>query len=55
MGFLLTPKNGDFGATSVTEGSFATLISKVERHISDGFCAQLWCSVNGYWDRSESE
>ena len=32
---LFTHKNGDFGAISVTDGSCATPISKVESHISD--------------------
>ena len=45
LGLLFTPKNVDFHAVSVTEQSCFTPISKVERHISDRFCAILWCSV----------
>ena len=48
-------KNSDFGAISVTERSCASPILKVERHISDRFCAILWCTVNRYSDRSGSE
>ena len=48
-------KNGDLGAISVTERSCTTLISKVERHISDRFCATHRCSVKGLLDRCESE
>ena len=48
IGLLFTHKNGDFGAISVTEGSCAVPISKVERHISDWFCATLWCNVDRY-------
>ena len=33
-----------------TERSCAAPISKVERHISDRFCATLWCSINRYLD-----
>ena len=32
---LFTHKNGDLGAISATEQSFASPISKVESHISD--------------------
>ena len=35
IGILFTQKNGDFGAISVTERSWAAPISKVESHISD--------------------
>ena len=38
-----THENGDFGATFVTEQSFAPPISKVERHISD---ITLWYNVS---------
>ena len=31
------------------------LTSIVERHISERFCATLWCSVNGYSGISRSE
>ena len=41
IGLLLTHKNGDFGATYGTERRGAAPISKVERHISDRFCATL--------------
>ena len=47
--------NSDFGAISVTERSCASPILKVERHISDRFCAILWCTVNRYSYRSGSE
>ena len=36
----------DFVAISGTDQSFAASITKVESHISDRFCAILWCSVN---------
>ena len=36
----------DFFAISGTEQSCAASIPKVESHISDRFCAILWCSVN---------
>ena len=36
----------DFVAISGTEQSCAASITKVESHISEGFCALLWCSVN---------
>ena len=36
------------GAISVTERSCAAPILNVERYISNGFCAILWCSVNTY-------
>ena len=39
----------------VTEKSCAASTSKVERHISDRFCATLWCSVNRSKDRSGRE
>ena len=56
MGLLFTRNNyGDFGAISVTARNCSAPISKVELHISDGFCATLWCSVNRYSDRSGSE
>ena len=56
IGLLFTRKNyGDVGAISVPAGICSALISKVELHISDGFCATLWCSVNRYSDRSGSE
>ena len=35
--------------------SYAEPPSKLERHISERFCAILWCSVNMYSDRSGSE
>ena len=44
-------ENGDFGAISVTERSCAAPISKVERPISDRFCATLRYSMNRYLDR----
>jgi len=47
IGLLFTHKNGDFGAISAAERSCAAPISKVERHISDRFCATLWCRVIG--------
>ena len=50
-----THNNSDFGAISVTERSCASPILKVERYISDRFCAILWCTVNRYSDRSGSE
>ena len=40
IGLLFTHRNGDFGAISVTERSYAAPFSKVERHILD------WCSHN---------
>ena len=45
----------DFGAIiSITERSCAASMYKVERHLSDRFCARLWRSVNRYSDsRSE--
>ena len=49
---LFTHKNG---AISVTERSGVAQTSKVGRHISDRFCAILWCTVNRYSDRSGSE
>ena len=36
------------GAIFVRERSCAEPISKVERYISDRFCAILWCIVNTY-------
>ena len=36
----------DFVAISGTDQNFAASITKVESHISDRFCAILWCSVN---------
>ena len=50
-----THKNGDFRAISVTERSCAAPISKVEPHISDMFCATLWCNANKYSHYSGSE
>ena len=41
-------KNRDFGALSVTKRSCAAPISRVEPHISDRFCATLWCSKSNY-------
>ena len=41
-----THENGDFGSIYVTERSYAAPTSKVESHISDRFCAILWCGVN---------
>ena len=55
MGLLFTHKNGDFGAVSVMKRSCTAPISKVERHISDRFCARLWCSVNRKRSRSRSD
>ena len=55
LGPLFRAKNVDFHAVSVTEQSCFASISKVERHVSDRFCAILWCSVNTYSDRSGSE
>ena len=52
---LFTHENGDFGAISVTERICSAPISIVERHISERFCATLWCSVNGYSGISWSE
>jgi len=46
IGLLFTHNNGNFGAISVTERSCTARISKVERHILDGFYATFWCSVN---------
>ena len=45
------------GANTVTERSCAAPISKVERHISDRFCAIVivWCSVNTYSARRGSK
>ena len=45
IGLLFTHKNGDFGAISVTERICVTPISTVESHISDSYCATLWCST----------
>jgi len=50
---LLTRKNVNFGAISVTEQSYATPSLKVESHTS--FCAMLWCRVNRYSDCFGSE
>ena len=55
IGLLFTHNNGDFGVISITEWSCAAPISKVEQHISDRFCATLWCNVNRYSDCSGSE
>ena len=52
---LFTLKNDDFGAISETERSCAVPISKVDRHISDWFCATLWCNVDRYSHRNGSE
>ena len=40
-GLPLTGKNGDFSAITVTEGSCAASILKVERFISDSFLLVL--------------
>ena len=42
---LFTHENGDSGAISLTERICSAPISIVERHISERFCATLWCSV----------
>ena len=42
---LLTHKNGDFSAISVTQRICAAPISTVRRHISYRFCATPWCSI----------
>ena len=55
IGLRFTHKKGDFGWISVTELRCAALISKVESHIADRFCATVWCSVNRYSDRTGSE
>ena len=55
IGLLFIHRNGDFGGIFVTEGSCAEPPSKLERHISERFCAILWHSVNMYSDRSGSE
>ena len=52
---VFTHKNGDFAAISITERSCTAPISKMEPHISDKFCAILWCNVNRYSHRSGSE
>ena len=52
---LFTLKNDDFGAISETERSCAVPISKVDRHVSDQFCATLWCNVDRYSHRNGSE
>ena len=52
---LFTLQNGDFGAISETERSCAAQISKVDRHVSDWFCATLWCNVDRYSHRNGSE
>ena len=49
-GFQFTHKNGDFGAISVMEESCAARFSKVERLISDKFCALLSCCVKTHLD-----
>ena len=41
IGLLFTHKNVDFCKISVTERRCAAPISKIESHISDGFCATL--------------
>ena len=47
IGLLLTHKNDDFSAISVTERSCTAPISKVERHTDwDRSCATLWGCVN---------
>ena len=43
-------QEGDFGAISVMEESCAARLSKVERLISDKFCALLSCCVKTYLD-----
>ena len=53
---LFSHKNGDFGAIiSITERSCAAPMYKVKRHLSDRFCARLWCSVNRYSDSGGSD
>ena len=41
-------KNGDLSAINVTKQSCAAPIPKVERHLSDRFCASLWCGMNRF-------
>ena len=55
IGLLFTHKNLDFGQIPLKERNRSVPISKMERHISNMFCATLWCSVNRYSNRSESE
>ena len=55
IGLLFTHMNGCGVAISVTERSCAAPISKVERDISDRFCAILWCKVNTYSARYGSK
>ena len=52
---LFTQKYGDFGANSVTVRGCSAPISKVERHLLDRSCATLWCGMNRYSNRQESE
>ena len=47
--------HGCGGAISVTERRCAAPISKVERYISERFCAILWRTVNTFSARHESE
>ena len=48
-------KKFDFAAIFVTERGCTAPILKVERHISDRFCATLRWSVNTFLGRSGSE
>ena len=48
-------KNSDFGMISVMRQSCTALISKVECHILDRFCALLWYSSNTYSARCGSK
>ena len=52
IGLLFTQKKGYRGAILATREAS---ISKVEHHISDRFCAILWCSVNKYLARCGSK
>ena len=49
IGFLFTHKNGDFGAISVTERSCHAPILRMERHLSDWFCAYFGAVSTGIW------
>ena len=55
IGLLFTHKNLDFGQIPLKGRNRSVPISKMERHISNMFCATLWCSVNRHSNRSESE
>ena len=46
IGLLFIHKNRFYGAISLTEKSCAAPISKVERHLSERFCATLKCNVD---------